>query len=36
VVVVVGELEGVEEEEGGEAGGEDEVSERVEGLKGVV
>lgn len=36
VVVAVGELEGVEEEEGREAGGEDEVSEGVEGLEEVV
>jgi hypothetical protein len=36
VVLVVSELEGVEEEEGGEAGGEDEVSDGVEGLEEVV
>ena len=34
--VVVGELKGVEEEEGREAGGEDEVPEGVEGLEEVV
>lgn len=35
-VVAVGELKGVEEEEGREAGGEDEVPEGVEGLEEVV
>jgi len=36
VVLLTGQLEGVEEEEGREASGQDEVSEGVEGLEEVV